>query len=159
MLTTVLRSHLLGCETVSLGEWVPTFRMDHTAFVFRIKQPKENSSIPNLLGLLHPEMAIIRSSAPSGTTRPTIQSHIQEDLNFQSNLSNTIPCPKPDTSSPNLRICQTLFLVLSQTHPVPIFVLYLSQMKFVSFRHLHLSSICFLAKILNTFPISPVHIT
>jgi hypothetical protein len=103
MLTTVLRSHLLGCEAVSLGEWVPTFRMDHTAFVFRIKQPKENSSIPNLLGLLHPEMAIIRSSAPSGTTRPTIQSHIQEDLNFQSNLSNTIPCPKPDTSSPNLR--------------------------------------------------------
>lgn len=103
MLTTVLSSHLLGCEAVSLGEWVQTFRMDHTAFVFRIKQQKESNSIPNLLRLLDPEVTIIRSSATSGTTRPTIQSHIQEDLNFRSHLSNTIPCPQPDASSPNLR--------------------------------------------------------
>jgi hypothetical protein len=103
MLITVLSSHLLGCEAVSLVEWVPSFRMDHTAFVFRIKQPKESSSIPNLLVVLDPEMTIIRSSATSGTTRPTIQSHNQEDLNFQGHLSNTIPCPEPDASSPNLR--------------------------------------------------------
>jgi len=99
----VLSSHLLGCEAVSLVEWVLSFRMDHTAFLFRIKQPKESSIIANLLVLLDPEMTIIRSPATSGTTRPTIQSHIQEDLNFQGHLSNTIPCPKPDASSPNLR--------------------------------------------------------
>jgi len=104
MLTTVLSSHLLGCEAVSLGEWVQTFRMDHTAFVFRIKQLKESSSIPNLLRFLDPEVTIIRSSATSGTTRPTIQIHIQEDLNFRGHLSNTIPCPQPDASGPNLRI-------------------------------------------------------
>jgi hypothetical protein len=77
--------------------------MDHTAFVFRIKQPKESSSIPNLLGLLDPEMTIIPSSATPGTTQPTIQCHIQEDLNFQGHFSNIIPCPEPDASSPSLR--------------------------------------------------------
>jgi len=70
MLTTVLISHLLGCEAVSLGEWVPTFRMDHTVWV---------------------------------TSKKTWIFKV---------------------------ICQTLFLVLSQMHPVPIFVLYLSTMKF-----------------------------
>jgi hypothetical protein len=103
MLTTVLSLHLLGCEAVSLGEWVPTFRTDHTAFVCRIEQPKGRCSVPILLGLLSPEMMIILSSATSETTRLTIQSHIQEYLNFQGHLSNPIPCPEPDASSSNLR--------------------------------------------------------
>ena len=51
----------------------PTFGMDHTAFVFKIKQSKYSSSIPNLLRLLDLEMTIIRCSAMSGTIRPTIK--------------------------------------------------------------------------------------